>query len=503
MNNFKYFKYHGKQNQSFKFILPFFKFILFVMAAVVFTQTLAAREPEPERTDWFLKHRYGVFVHYLNGVMNSPETLNSLGRQTSWDDCVNEFDVELFADRMQQAGAGYVIFTMMQQTRFLIAPNETFDRMTGYKPGEACSKRDLVEDLYQALSKRNIDLMLYWTGDAASADPQAASGLKVRFPVTEEFVRNWSDVVAEYGRRYGNKVKGYWVDGCYPWIGYNDDLFKIFAEGLRAGNPDRIIAFNRGVDPVVMSYSVHEDYTCGEQNSFTDVPKSRFLDGEQWHILSYLGEWWGAPGTAKQKQAMADYVHHVNSVGGVVTIDIMLYRDGDVDRSQLEVLKALRGKLAEMDGYENAWKEGKAIPPRNMAWKKLAFLRSNDGKRELIPSVGEMFAARMGNDGDRSTAAIAGGEWAWTYEISLGGEQTVSHVVVHFGKGYPTDVELFTVDVDGQESSFGRFTDQKGESLDVKFEPRKACTIRVRAYKPDGPNQPGTQMSISEIEVYE
>ena len=38
--------------------------------------------------------------------------------------------------------------------------------------------------------------------------------------------------------------------------------------GLKAGNPKRIIALNRGVDPQVMSYTPHEDFTSGEQNRF-------------------------------------------------------------------------------------------------------------------------------------------------------------------------------------------------------------------------------------------
>jgi hypothetical protein len=49
---------------------------------------------------------------------------------------------------MKEAGAGYVIFTVLQRQRFMIAPNETFNRLIGYKTGEACSSRNLIEDLY-------------------------------------------------------------------------------------------------------------------------------------------------------------------------------------------------------------------------------------------------------------------------------------------------------------------------------------------------------------------
>jgi hypothetical protein len=314
-------------------------FLLFLLPA-----TVSSREPQPERTDWFLKHGYGVFVHYLNKVQNNPEHISSLGKSTSWDDCVKEFNVELFADRMKKAGAGYVIFTILQRQRFMIAPNETFNRLTGYKTGEACSSRDLIEDLYQALHKRNIDLMLYFTGDATIDDPQAAKGLKLTFPITEEYIRNWSDVAAEYGNRYKDKVKGYWVDGCYQHLGYNEEMFKIFADGLRAGNPNRIIAFNSGVG--MKAYSIYEDYICGEQNSFSLLPSTgRFLNGEQWHILSFLGKSWGGDGIRKNTQALAEYIHNVNTLGGVVSIDVLLYRSGELDKEQLETLKPLRERI--------------------------------------------------------------------------------------------------------------------------------------------------------------
>ena len=484
-------------------------FCFFCLLLLFLVSASFAREPQPERTDWFVKHRYGVFVHYLNKIQNNPEHVASLGMSTSWDECVNAFNVELFADRMKETGAGYVIFTVLQQQQFMIAPNETFNRLTGYKTGEACASRDLIEELYQALNKRGIDLMLYFTGDSASADPKARKALGISFPVQEDYVRKWSSVAAEYGERYKDKVKGYWVDGSYDFIGYNEHLLGIFAEGLRAGYPERIIAFNPGVE--MRAYSAHEDFTAGEWNSLDLLPpKGRFLNGEQWHILSFLGTsegniaaCWGQPGTCKNKQELAEYVWHVNSLGGVVSIDVVLYRDGDLDRSQLEVLKSLRQNIAVLEDQRYAWKVNQAIPANNVAWKKPAALKSNDGERVLVPSVGDIHAARCGNDGDRKTTAVGAGDWAWTYEVDLLEPIFIDRIAVHFGSGYATDLELFVVDVEGQETSLGRFTDQKGESLNVRFTPNEYRWIRVRAYKPNGPDQPGVQMSVAEVEAYQ
>ena len=296
-------------------------------------------------TDWFQQAGWGVFVHYLEGLQNNPAELNSLGQHTSWDQCVQEFDAGRFADQIAQTGAGYVIFTMQQRTRFLIAPNATFDRLTGYKPGEACARRDLVLDLYKALHRRGIRLMLYWTGDGPRDDERAAKGLGgYGEPVSEQYVQNWASVAREYGERYGDKVAGWWTDGCYPWIGYDENKLGILAQALKAGNSKRIIALNVGVQDKVRSYSTHEDFTTGEQNEFKDLPQSRWVNGEQWHILSFLGcshQGWATPGSKYKKAELADYVRKVNARGGVVSIDVMLYRDGSLDRSQLEMLKAV------------------------------------------------------------------------------------------------------------------------------------------------------------------
>ena len=132
--------------------------------------SLQAESKNPN-TDWFRDAGWGVFVHYLWDVQNVGGRENTQGKPaTNWNDLVNEFDTEKFAAQVKETGAPYVFFTMMQRTRYLIAPNATYDKLTGYRPGEACSTRDLVLDLHRSLEKRGIKLMLYWTGDGPRQD---------------------------------------------------------------------------------------------------------------------------------------------------------------------------------------------------------------------------------------------------------------------------------------------------------------------------------------------
>jgi hypothetical protein len=473
------------------------RFVLLLASCLVWPRASAA--PDRANTDWFHRAGYGVFVHYLAGLQNAAGQVHSLGRQSSWDECVREFNVDRFADAMAEAGAGYVIFTMMQRSRFLIAPNATFDRLSGYRPGEACATRDLVADLSAALRRKNIPLMLYWTGDGPLDDPRAGPAFRCGAPVQMEFVKRWAGVVQEYGERYSEKVAGWWVDGCYEFIGHNDATLEVLATALRAGNLRRIVALNPGVDPKVRAYSRHEDYTAGEQNQFLDQPASRWLDGRQWHILSFLGcsaQGWGMPGSKYSKHELVDYVADVTRAGGVVSIDVLLFRDGGLDRSQLEVLKALRPGLA-------AARSQPPRPPGNLAFRKPARLLSLDGTRALQVNSGVHFA-RRGVDGDLKTIALAGGEWPWTYEVDLLEPRLVRRVKVHFARtGYATRLRVAVSADHATWQTVASADPLEGQPYACEFEPVRAQWLRVSALKPDGPNQKGAQMAIAELELYE
>lgn len=473
--------------------------------------TASANVSNPANTDWFARAGCGVFVHFLAKLQNNPETLPSLGRQTSWDECVRGFDVERFAEAMREAGAGYVIFTVNQQTRFLIAPNAAFDRITGCAPGEACATRDLVLDLHAALSRRSIPLLLYTTGDGPCADAKAAAAFGWATPVTTNYAHRWAEVFREYSLRYGDKVKGWWVDGCYRVHGnlaYNDETLGILARALKAGNPAAILAMNNGVEDRVRPYTPHEDFTAGEQEVFRDLPLSRFVGGAQWHILSFLGfpalgnplgAGWGQPGVRYPAAELAEYIADVNERGGVVSIDVLVYRDGTLDRSQLETLRRLRPLLAAAQSRQPA-------PPGNLAWHKPARLLSLDGLRELPVNGGGggNHAARRGVDGQPNTTALAAGEWPWSYEVDLLEPRPLRRVRVHFANtGFATKLQIVLSRDRQTWHTVAAADGLEGRPYTAEFSPSQARFVRVQAVKPDGPNQNGAQMAVAELEVYE
>ena len=297
-------------------------------------------------TDKLLRGNFAVFNHYLFGDEN-------------WVGTTNALDVERLAERIAATGASRYFITMMQGSRYMLAPNATYDEIAGTRPGEACAVRDVPMELGRALEQYGIDLYLYYTGDGPYKDPVLGErfGLnQVRDNMDEAFVARWASVLREYSLRYGDLVKGWWIDGCYNWLGYNDELLKYYHAAAKAGNPDSLVATNGGVPKVIpLKRCSLDEYTCGEFNDFTVVPESRYTeDGAQMHILAPLGSFgddrpegaWHMRGLKRDAGYLADYIRRLKAVGCSLTIDIYIDRDGSFDDEQAATLS----KVSELLG---------------------------------------------------------------------------------------------------------------------------------------------------------
>ncbi len=298
---------------------------------------MAADHPE---TDWFKEARLGAFVHVLP---HTPEEFALL----------KKFDVEAMAEQLQAMGAKYLVFTVYQNEGYLNAPNAAYDRYTGYAPGEKCSTRDLPLELYRALKPKGIKLMLYVTGQVPNRDPRAqkafglASGAADQ-AINVEFARKWAGVIQEWSDRYQGKVAGWWFDGCYQWVNFNDEIARIYAVAVQHGNSQTLVAFNPGVKLPVIRATKSENYTAGELDTpFKALPGSRWLDGAQWHALTYLGSRWSGRDTRFAAQQWIDWVRAVTEKEGVVTLDMGPNWDpqagpiGALAESQVKQFKAI------------------------------------------------------------------------------------------------------------------------------------------------------------------
>jgi len=224
-------------------------------------------EAVQDRARWMAEARFGVMTHYLADWQSQVHHLDMSVEQ--WTRLVDGCDVERMARQLESVGAGYYEISIGQNSGYYLAPNAAYDRITGIQPSK-CSRRDLVADLYEALDKRGIRLMVYLPSGAPAQDKAAAAALEWRngpYP-NREFQTKWQQVIREWSERWGKKVAGWWFDGCYfPNSMYRSPdppNFSSFAAAARAGNPDTAIAFNPGVVYRMLSLTPQEDFTAGE-----------------------------------------------------------------------------------------------------------------------------------------------------------------------------------------------------------------------------------------------
>ncbi|MDR1282560.1 MAG: hypothetical protein LBK99_17320 [Opitutaceae bacterium] len=289
------------------------------------------------------------------------------------------------SQRVRESGAGHVIFTLGQNSGHYCAPNEAYDerlregRERGREGGgeeSRLSRRDLVAEIGDALAASGVKLIAYLPSHAPARHPEAVSalrctppwdmsacGIRTFWPDSENaderltgFQRNWEAVVACWGKRWGKRVAGWWIDGCY----FADRIYNVneepngltFAAALRTGNPDRILAFNSGTAHPFARVIADQDYTAGEFSSGLPVASQYeplgpvTADGLRTHLLGHLGPGWGFARGGEQSPRFTDelaqaYTGAVRQSGAALTWDVPILADGGIPEPFLRQFEQL------------------------------------------------------------------------------------------------------------------------------------------------------------------
>jgi hypothetical protein len=300
------------------------------------------------RAAWMREARWGVMSHYLADWRERSD--HEPRGVEHWNDLVDHFDVEALADQLKSVGAGWYLISIGQNSGYYLSPNATYDKITGIAPSKL-SRRDLVADLGTALRKRGIKLMVYLPSGGPAGDKVASAALKWQGGPhrNAEFQHNWEAIIREWSVRWGDKVAGWWFDGCYwPNTMYRSDQepnFGSFAAAVRAGNPASIVAFNPGVVYRTISMTPHEDYIAGEIDKPDQWTAKRNFDGlidsAQVHVLTFLGERWGQGAPRFTPEQILAFSDKVGGEGGVVTWDTPIQKGGTFAPEFLAQLKAI------------------------------------------------------------------------------------------------------------------------------------------------------------------
>jgi len=161
---------------------------------------LISAQDDPTKTDWIFDAKLGVSTHYTAG----------------WEDIekmAGLFDAEKIANQLEEAGAGWFLFTLHHQSWAMMAPNQTYDQITG--TGKHTAARDIPSDLIRALKPKGVKLMLYLNLrlDPASRCPEEVRVNMGGWPPNDSLIENVARVYREFSLRYGKNVAGWWVDG--------------------------------------------------------------------------------------------------------------------------------------------------------------------------------------------------------------------------------------------------------------------------------------------------
>jgi hypothetical protein len=168
------------------------------------------------------------------------------------------------------------------------------------------------------------------------------------------FQRNWEAVIREWSLRWAEHVSGWWFDGCYfperMYVHEDEPNFHSFRAAVKAGNPVGLVAFNPGVREAFDANTAYEDYTSGEMADMLPVavdvpwqahPLGRSDDGPQFHVLTFLGQYWCQGPPRFPNALVVGYTQYVNRNQGVITWDVPHTPEGLIPEPFLRQLSQL------------------------------------------------------------------------------------------------------------------------------------------------------------------
>jgi hypothetical protein len=286
--------------------------------------------------------KYGLFVHYQYRILlgKSIRTKPQFPKESEmnaaqWNQFVDGFDAAGFARQAAEAKAGWVIFCLDDHYfAWPCAPGETFDRFTGYAPGEKCARRDLIADVADALNARGVKLIVYTAVlNGYMKEPRVTAGLlddgNNQTPPSLESRKRRLAVLKEYADRYKDKIAGWWFDGV-ELNSYREGPEDWSAVGriVRDANPKAVIAFSYGGNEEASIRRGVDNFAAGDTWSRQDLKRLTPVnlpaqDGVLWHGKIYCGNVYHGQGDANQftDYELIDWVKTCNNQGGVCTLD--------------------------------------------------------------------------------------------------------------------------------------------------------------------------------------
>ena len=231
---------------------------------------------------------YGLFVHYV-----APAVLYADGRRAKTiDEAADGFDVQGFADNLEEMHIEYLIFTAWHYRIRPLYPSAVMEK---WRP-ENCARRDLISEIIDAVAQKGIRVILYThprDGHDLEDEDRIRTGWglgheegKPDTPNPETFnFEKWNNFMlslyVELMEKYAKRIDGIYIDGMGPGryeggvVGSQSyefpiiDYYKI-RKITKAANPNIVLIQNYFGYKFTCDFVMPEGF-FGYENKHTDT----------------------------------------------------------------------------------------------------------------------------------------------------------------------------------------------------------------------------------------
>ena len=310
--------------------------------------------------EWFKNAGYGLMFQWTNRA--TPPT----GDIKAWEQKVNDFKLDAFLEAVDASGAKYVVWSITWGNQYISAPIKSLDKIiTG-----RTTTRDLLGEMADALHQRGVKLIFYYhygydCGHSIDAEWMKAVG-GYRSDKTMLF-NNWMSIVSEIGKRYGDKLNGWWFDGGARYLnchfegspadeGILTAPFEQMTKAAKTANPNRMVAYNSWIKPRITEF---QDYYGGEGKSgfsANTLENGVFTSGKQQGLQAHgcfiFEKHWGRlehdtpiPDSKRTVSWLVDMATKARTNKTPISINLEMYEDGTISPYTLKLLKEFNEKV--------------------------------------------------------------------------------------------------------------------------------------------------------------
>jgi len=286
------------------------------------------------KQEWFVRARYGMFIHYgiysqagrgewlINRERFSREQIEALAESFAPD----RFDAEAICDLAVAGGMRYVNLTTMHHDGFRLYDTELSDFNAMHY-----AKRDLVDEFVTAARKRGLKIALYHSLNNWTAQPDGVAALESE-DARAEFIEKTYARLRELLTRF-NPIDVLWYDGTWPlngtqWRG------KEMNEMARSIQPHILINGRNGVTG---------DFATPEQHLTAPSP------WRPWEACMTLNDHWGYHCGDDQWKSPLDVVKMLAKVAagkGNLLLNVGPRGDGSVPEQSVTIIREVGKWLA-------------------------------------------------------------------------------------------------------------------------------------------------------------